>query len=232
MRPGASGSLPGTTLASVGPSSASASPASIPGTSRGVGWVGLFDGPPPRAAGHRRETPCLRWLARALRDSVAERVWAPPVRPPSFGGDGGSQGGASAGGGNGGGVAAEAMSLLLQDLAHAYKGRRAAARRALQSVLSSPPSGRRGRAIPGAEVISRAVRVIAWTPSAAVAGGGEGSDSAESGTGPAGEGKVVVMQTDADEEQCGWLFLCQDLPAWADVSSLCVRVRIYIFNRM
>lgn len=94
------------------------------------------------------------------------------------------------------------MSLLLQDLSHSYKGRRDAARRALQNVLVSPPAGRR----------RRTPDIIAWTPAAA-AGSGGGAGEAR------GASSVVVTQAEADEEQCGWIFLCRDLPAWADVSA-------------
>ncbi|CAM9939189.1 unnamed protein product, partial [Hapterophycus canaliculatus] len=99
-----------------------------------------------RSAPWLKETPRLRWLARALRDSVAERVWAPPAATPATG-EGGGAGGAggsgagdpAAGGAAGGSGAKEAMRLLLEDLAHSYQGRRESARRALQSVLASSP---------------------------------------------------------------------------------------------
>lgn len=191
------------------PTGAAAAAAAVAAESeraRGVGWAGLFDGPPPPRAGgggssssspsvagsHRRETPRLRWLARALRDSVAERVWAAPC-------DGGSGGGSGA---------VEAMKLLLEDLAHAYQGRRASARRALQSVLVSSPAGRRTAAAAGGR------GRVAWTPTGQErAGAGRGGEGDEGG-----EERVVVSQREADEEQCGWLFWCRELPAWADVS--------------
>ncbi|CAN0436664.1 unnamed protein product, partial [Ectocarpus fasciculatus] len=171
-----------------------------------------------------KETPRLRWLARALRDSVAERVWAPPPPPPAAV-VGAVDGGDSSGGGRGsGGV--EAMKLLLEDLAHSYQGRRESARRALQSVLaSSPPAAaaaaRRGRAgeAAGAAAAGGNGRV-AWTPARGRRGGeGEG-----------GEERVVVLQEEADREQCGWLFCCQSLPAWTHVAPLVVHaVRESIF---
>ena len=171
---------------------------------RGMGWAGLFDGPPPSrvaAVGggrgtnasvpthHRRETPRLRWLARALRDSVAERVWAAPTD------------------GSGGEGAVEAMKLLLDDLAHSYQGRRESARRALQSVLASPPEGHRG----SSGGIARERRV-AWTPEKRRQPSLESAPETEEG-----EERVVVLQQEADEEQCGWLFWCRDIPAWENV---------------
>lgn len=203
--PGAPVSASGSNHSTTGPGSSSVPP-SAGGGARGVGWAGLFDGMPPRVAGHRRETPRLRWLALALRDSVAERVWSSSSRSSPSGDRSNHAGGA----------ASEAMSLLLQDLAHAYKGRRAAARRALQSVLSSPPPSRR-RSNAGAETSNRPSRVVAWRPTNLEddLGGGQEEESEKTG---AGEGSLVVTQTEADEEQCGWLFLCRDLPAWSDVS--------------
>ncbi|CAM9911043.1 unnamed protein product, partial [Ectocarpus sp. 4 AP-2014] len=161
-----------------------------------------------RSAPWLKETPRLRWLARALRDSVAERVWAPP--PPPAAVVEAVDGGDSSGGGRGsGGV--EAMKLLLEDLAHSYQGRRESARRALQSVLASSP--------PAAAAAGGSGRV-AWTPVRGSRGGeGEG-----------GEERVVVLQEEADREQCGWLFCCQSLPAWTQVAPLVVHaVRDSVF---
>lgn len=176
--------------------------------------MGLFDGPPPRTGGragggHKRETPRLRWLARALRDSVAERVWAPAA----------AAGGGGEGGGGGGG-AVEAMKLLLEDLAHSYQGRRASARRALQSVLASSPAGKRGSVRAGASAAAGAAGIavgagrVAWTPAKGRKRGG----GAEEEEGEGDEERVVVLQKEADEEQCGWLFWCHALPSWTDVS--------------
>lgn len=267
----AGGSLVGSAGGSGAGGAGSAKTAVVEGTgARGTGWAGLFDGPPRTAVrgggivgaggakapgGYKRETPRLRWLARALRDSVAERVWAPAVATAGGSdgsGGGGSSGGAgsSGGGGSGGGIggssgssgAVEAMKLLLEDLAHSYQGRRVSARRALQSVLACSPAGRRGgssvrspSSVGGgtATAAMKGERRVAWTPAAkegrrpgrdggnAERGGGEGrveGGSAEE-EGKKGEDRVVVLQEEADEEQCGWLFWCRDLPAWVDVST-------------
>lgn len=196
---------------------------------RGTGWAGLFDGPPtppPRRPGaasvQKRETPRLRWLARALRDSVAERVWASPAAAGANAGSAASGDGNATGGGGGGSSlssgAVEAMKLLLQDLAHSYQGRRASARRALQSVLASSPAARRGSAKAGMVVGgpgSGAGRT-AWTPASKGPRDGVGQSGGE-GDKPEGE-RVVVTLEEADAEQCGWLFCCRNLPAWTDVS--------------
>ncbi|CAM9843279.1 unnamed protein product, partial [Choristocarpus tenellus] len=128
----------------------------------------------------------LRWLAGPLRDSVAERVWAmPAVALDRKGGE------------RGGSVAGEAMALLLRDLSHTSMGRRVSARRALQSVLLSPP--------------------------ARVGGQGGGSGEGLGGRGGAQGldlGDSVVILEEADKEQCGWLFRCRLLPSWKEVRRL------------
>ncbi|CAN0386207.1 unnamed protein product, partial [Hapterophycus canaliculatus] len=58
---------------------------------------------------------------------------------------------------------------------------------------------------------------VAWTP----AKGRRGREDGE---------RVVVLQEEADSEQCGWLFCCHTLPAWMDVAPLVVHaVRESVF---